>query len=675
MTGLSELWAQEYAGERPFWDGFDSGYIFEFAGRLADIGAFELGFRPAGSVAAREAADLIEGEMRSLGLQNVRQEGFPCYVWDFRGASLEVEGLGRIPASSYPPAPGTPEGGLESELVEVGHGTAQEYIGKDVRDKIAFVHLDLDLLPWMGPLAYEAELNGAQAVVFYYLNGYAQHESGEALNTHNGACRPTIPIINICRRDGERLAELLTNEGNLPLTLRSQVLADPEGEGLNVIGEIPGRMADRYLIVGAHYDAWFTGYWDNAIGVAGILAMAKTLLESGYQPEHTLVFVATDAEEFGAPDTHFDWLIGCHRMLEAHAEWHGRTSAAFNIDTLGSKLQERLGFAGPPELASFLRAALGGYATKAFPNPEVQLVEQTTAWTEVLTYAYFGIPGIQPRFHLPELRKSVYHTQFDDASLVDPERASETVQVYGALLVRFDQQPVLPFEFSARAHSLRATLEKPPHGVDGGELARLLAALDLLEQQAGAVAKIMEQAAQSGDDGLAPLNDQLREAAGRLVSGINYLSVNDPDEALPQHVYFERDLRALGAALTELGAGDAAAAISALTDPKTGVRGGSYARAMSYPVYHHQTVSGEKPGRQDLFWGQGRTAEMTDIWMELHTLDDKNAHDVRDYASEWSRISHLRAMVALAYRESLATLARVIEEVVALLQEIERDKV
>ncbi|MEJ2558894.1 MAG: M28 family peptidase, partial [Anaerolineae bacterium] len=84
------------------------------------------------------------------------------------------------------------------------------------------------------------------------------------------------------------------------------------------------------MLVGAHYDTWFHGYWDNAVGVASILAMARTLLDHGYQPEHTLLFVATDAEEFGAPDTHFDWLIGCHSMLGAHPEWHGRISAAFN---------------------------------------------------------------------------------------------------------------------------------------------------------------------------------------------------------------------------------------------------------------------------------------------------------------------------------------------------------
>ena len=47
--------------------------------------------------------------------------------------------------------------------------------------------------------------------------------------------------------------------------------------------------------------------------------------------------------------------------------------------------------------------------------------------------------------------------------------------------------------------------------------------------------------------------------------------------------------------------------------------------------------------------------------------------DVRDFAPEWGRISHTRAVPALGYRESLAGLAQAIEEIVVLLQEIECD--
>jgi hypothetical protein len=515
-------------------------------------------------------------------------------------------------------------------------------------------------------LAYEAERQGAGAVVFYYLNGYAQDESGRALNTHDGVARSTIPIVQIGKNDGMRVAEVLTRRGPIQATLRSKVEANPAGTGYNIIGKIPGRLAGRYLIISAHYDAWFHGYWDNAIGVAGILAMAKALLEYGYQPEHTLLFISTDAEEFGAPDTNFDWLIGCYHLLQAHPEWQGRVSAAFNIDTLAYVGQEQLEFIGPPELLPFVREAVGNYRAKTFPKPEVGVKEQVTAWTEVLTYAYFGIPPLQPGFAIAEPKRTFYHTQFDTADIVHRERAVESVQLYGALLVRLDRQAILPYEFTERVQSLRATIENPPDGEAVKALGELRGALDRLEQQAERLNLLRLRVEEAGSEAEA-VNDRLRQVAVQLVKQLNYLNAEDPEDALPLHVFYERDLLALDTALAHLAGGDAAQAMVALTDSETGLHGTEYALEVSYPVYYRRTVGAQNPGRQDLFWGEKRTAQLTDIWMELHSLQDKVARGVTDFGAEEHRLREKRQMVAAAYREAVMELGRVVEEAVGML--------
>lgn len=659
----AQAWSTALPQEQPFWEDFDADYIFDFADRLSAIGMYELGFRPGGSEAAHRAADLIEDEMRSLGLQGVHKDPFPVYAWGFAGARLELADWDPIAASSYPPTPGTPPEGLSTLLVDAGHGTAQDYQGVDVQDRVAFVRLDLNLLPWVGVLAHEAELHGACAVVFYYLNSYAQHESGQALNTHDGVARSTIPLLQIAKGDGVRVAERLAAEGPLQVTLHSKVDADPQGTGLNVIGQIPGRLKDQHLIVGAHYDAWFHGYWDNAVGVAGMLAMAKTLLESDYQPKHTILFAATDAEEFGAPDTHFDWLIGCYHMLKGHPEWSGRVSGAFNIDTLAFLEQEQLGFIAPPELLAFLRAATEDHKMETFAQPDIWVKEQVTAWTEVLTHAYFGIPPLQPRFALSEARETVYHTQFDDRSIVHRERAAETIQLYGALLVRFDRQEIVPYDFTERVGSLRATLQNPPPGEAKDELKRLNQALDLLQERAERLNRSLAQS-----DGLESeeqrqrVNAELRKVAGHLIQSTNYLSPQNPDDALALHVYYERDLRALDAALAHLAGAEPQQAIEALIDGDTGLHGAWYAQNLSYPVYYRQTVGGGNPGRCDLFWGQNRTATVTDIWIELHSLRDKAARGVADFGAEIHTLKEKRRAVAEAYREAVAQLAEAVEE-------------
>jgi len=672
-------WATPSPAERALSDKFDRDYLFAFADRLSRIGAYELGFRPSGSRAGHQAGDVIMEEMRSLGLTDVHKEPFPVYAWDFSGASVEVEGYDPMPASSFPPMPGTPREGLRAPMVDAGHGTAEDYVGLDVRGRIAFVRFDTERLPWMGPLAYEAELNGACAVVFTYVNGYAQHESGLALNTHDGTGRPTIPLLQVCKNDGAVLERRLAAEGPLEALVRSNVVANSDGTGHNVIGRIPGRLVDRYVIIGAHYDAWFHGYWDNAIGVAGMLTMAKALLEQGYRPEHTLLFVATDAEEFGAPDTHFDWLIGCHHMLEDHPEWQGRVSAAFNIDTLAFLGQEQLGFIAPPELLPFLRATAGSWDTQTFPNPEVWVKEQVTAWTETLTYAYFGIPPIQPRFALKEARETVYHTQFDDRDIVHEARAVETVKLYGALLARFDSQVFLPVAFSERVASLRRTLGRDrdaaiPVPRADGERAELDAALERLEGRAEQVAQTLEGVGQS-DEKRKAANDRLRKAAGHLIRNTNYLNASSPEDALPQHVFYERDWRALEGAAAELRAGNANKAIEILRDDEAGVRGAWCALDMSYLAYHRHTVGSRNRGRQDLFWGKNRTPVMTDVWVELHSLRDKLGRGVSDFGAEIYALEAKAQAVAALYREALTDLAETVDRATALLVEVEEPPV
>lgn len=73
--------------------------------------------------------------------------------------------------------------------------------------------------------------------------------------------------------------------------------------GYNLIGYIPGKYKET-VVISAHYDhlglrqhQLYLGADDNASGVAGLLALATYY--STHQPDHTLIFVAFDAEEMG----------------------------------------------------------------------------------------------------------------------------------------------------------------------------------------------------------------------------------------------------------------------------------------------------------------------------------------------------------------------------------------
>jgi Zn-dependent M28 family amino/carboxypeptidase len=76
-------------------------------------------------------------------------------------------------------------------------------------------------------------------------------------------------------------------------------------QGINIIGYIPGTLdASEYIVLSAHYDHLgvrnnqiYNGADDNASGVAALLAALAYFAE--HPPEHSILFLAFDAEELG----------------------------------------------------------------------------------------------------------------------------------------------------------------------------------------------------------------------------------------------------------------------------------------------------------------------------------------------------------------------------------------
>jgi Zn-dependent M28 family amino/carboxypeptidase len=81
--------------------------------------------------------------------------------------------------------------------------------------------------------------------------------------------------------------------------------SDKKIPGVNFIGEITGKKkSDKYILITAHYDhegiskgEIYNGADDNASGTAALFAIAKYF--SKKKPDHSLIFVAFDAEEKG----------------------------------------------------------------------------------------------------------------------------------------------------------------------------------------------------------------------------------------------------------------------------------------------------------------------------------------------------------------------------------------
>ncbi|HSQ79102.1 MAG TPA: M28 family peptidase, partial [Candidatus Bathyarchaeia archaeon] len=272
-----------------------------------------LGFRWAGTTAERAASDRVAAEMRAAGLANVRLEPVPVDVFEFEGASLTVGGR-VMTASTFAGVPPAPEGGITAPIVYAKGGAAADFdAAGDVAGKI--VLLDLRLGSWWISLpAMEAKHRGAAGIVCTYTPDDPKYFSADpaALGSFDGQYDMGLPPwIYVARRDGDRLkADLAAGPVTGTLVLKEKVrLAKDGGQGLNVVGEIPGARRDgQIVLLAAHQDAHFRAGADDTGALVNLLTIAKAMTASGYRPGSTVVFLATTGEEFGYTDSYYEWI-------------------------------------------------------------------------------------------------------------------------------------------------------------------------------------------------------------------------------------------------------------------------------------------------------------------------------------------------------------------------------
>jgi hypothetical protein len=170
----------------------------------------------------------------------------------------------------------------------------------------------------------------------------------------------------------------------------------------NVLAWLPGadpELRKSYVIVSAHYDhlgvdpkvrgdAIYNGVVDNALGVAGVLEMARALA-SGPRPRRSVVFLLTTAEEQG--------LLGASHYLEHPAVPIHRTIANLNVEGLAhhDTFKDVVGVGA--ELSSLGQSLRRVAERQGLSVSEAPLVLQQTdafAFSDQAAFAEAGIPAL-----------------------------------------------------------------------------------------------------------------------------------------------------------------------------------------------------------------------------------------------------------------------------------------
>jgi Zn-dependent M28 family amino/carboxypeptidase len=204
-----------------------------------------------------------------------------------------------------------------------------------------------------------------------------------------------------------------------------------ELDGVNLVGYVRGTShPDRYLVVTAHYDHLgirngeiYSGADDNASGTAGLLALARHFIDE--PPAHSVIFLATDAEEMG--------LQGARAFVAAPPVPREALRFNVNMDMISRNERDELYAAGTyhrPWLVPLIERIAAAAPVTLLMGHDRPDLPPGDDWTHASDHGPFHDAGI-PFLYFGVQDHPDYHRPTDVFENIDPDffgRAVETVR-------------------------------------------------------------------------------------------------------------------------------------------------------------------------------------------------------------------------------------------------------
>ena len=312
---------------------------------LVDIssaaGGFDSGIRL--NKAGEEAAEYLLKGYKHAGIENVRLEPFYPNRWwpeHYKAVIVGTSGLPELKLNAFPLWYCEGAKDLELEVVYAGFGTKGEYRGIDVQGKAVLIDMKRLLhfiQSYMVTKAVEtAREKGAKAIIIGDTRidsptGNRVGSAGEIKNQKGQKAELfPIPVFSIGKSDSVKLkARVKAGTTKVRLDLKYSL---KQSHTVNIVGELPGNgRIDEYIIIGGHYDTWFTGAIDNLGSQASLIEIAGHFARiPRAQRDRTLVFVSLFGHEFG------NETMGHAAFVEKHIYLQGKVTCFFNVDGSGS---------------------------------------------------------------------------------------------------------------------------------------------------------------------------------------------------------------------------------------------------------------------------------------------------------------------------------------------------
>lgn len=669
------------AAQQAYLEKVDVDYAYHLALQLEDIRSNEnLGYRTAGSEAELATGDMLKAEMESIGLQNVTKDEFTLDTWTFEKAQLSfTDSTGAEYTAEL--------GGYQTDfvtdgpeaftIVDGGEGTEADLDGLDVSGKLVLIDINQRDNWWINYPAYEAHLRGAAAVIAVQDGGYGE-VSDDALNAQD-ICGPAdAPAFSMSRTDAEALRAALDENGEASVTLDAVSRVGMDGVSYNITGMIPGKDEDSMVLMSAHYDSYFAGFQDDNAAIALMLGIAKAIIDSGYQPEKTLVFCAMAAEEWGVSNTRYDWSTGAYNQIfRVHPDWVGKVVADINFELPAMNEGETDQIRTSYELKTFVEDFKESVPQVEGVFPEgIEVIVPTQTWSDDFSLSIAGVPSSVTALR-GGFAQTHYHSQFDNRDTYSPEAFLFHHNMYGMLMLAYDRCAVSPLDFSTRLEALRASMDDTV--LTEEQVSSLNAALDEAENAASAawdkVSEINDsyrKALDSGDTAAADaLIQESRETNAAVLSAFKYaedafVRLTWEDVSIFPHEHSQNNLLALNGAVEALERGDSATAID---EYLYAIDNNWYAYDWSRETFDYFTNYVLNQSDDRLMWGAGRVQGHEDLYDVIRSLLDKYGDTSADYTAELARlndaVNNQTAMLAEQVDHEVRALAELTAQLIA----------
>jgi carboxypeptidase Q len=297
-----------------------------------------IGGRMTGSPKADRAVGWAVEALRHAGVDEVHTEKFTIPAgWSEGRTRVEVLVPQAFPVrvTSIGWSPPTPDGGITSDVIDVGEGDDAGFAkaGDAAQGAILLVHTkvlvtrdDLDN-EYVVDRAIVKRARQAGVAAIFWMSTRPNLLLYRHTTTVDGQIE-SLPQAVVAREDAERIARFLASEQKVRVHFEMPNHMSGPAESENVAAEIRGReKPDEFVLLGAHLDSWDlgTGALDNGCNVALVIDAARVIHASGVIPRRSIRFLLFTGEEQG--------MLGSWAWVRAHRAELDRMIAAVIFDS------------------------------------------------------------------------------------------------------------------------------------------------------------------------------------------------------------------------------------------------------------------------------------------------------------------------------------------------------